>query len=261
MINNLNHIYTQHTQKVIELISEDDDKDVDGVIFLETTPAADFRMNYFNKDGTGDALCGNGLRCTMKFINDNSISDKRELNLEAVGKIYNCKVLPDDQISVMFPPPTLVKTNFKLKVHFQEWWELLNCSYVECGSPHVVVFIDEIEKPRVTSLDEVNISEWGRNIRMHKDLLPEGANVNFVKTDINEKDKIVIRSFERGVEGETMACGTGAISSALIYYLLRSQSNPVKVLTRSGEYLTVELIIEDKKLKGINLTGNAVKYK
>ncbi len=122
----------------------------------------------------------------MKFINDTSISDKDELNIEAVGKIYKCLKLNDGQISVTFPPPEMIKTNFKLKVHFQDWWELLNCSYVDCGSPHIVVFIDEIMKPKTDDLDQVNISEWGRNIRMHKDLMPEGANVNFVKENSNE---------------------------------------------------------------------------
>jgi len=261
MINNLNENYTQYKKTILELTSEENNNDIDGVIFLEKSLASDFKMNYFNKDGTGDALCGNGLRCTMKYINDNFISSKEELKIEAVNKIYYCKRSADERISVLFPSPSMVKTNFKLKVHFQEWWELLNCSYVECGSPHIVIFIEEIEKPKVSHLDEVNITEWGRNIRMHKDLMPEGANVNFVKVISKEKGEIEIRSYERGVEGETLACGTGAISSALIFYMLRSQVNPVEVLTRSGEYLTVEFIIEEKKLLGINFTGKAERYK
>lgn len=261
IINNLNDNYTQYKTTVLELSSEEENNDADGVIFVEKSSVSDFKMNYFNKDGTGDALCGNGIRCTIKYLSDNFITDQDELKIEAVDKVYYCKKSVDGQISVLFPPPSIVKTNFKLKVHFQEWWELLNCSYVECGSPHIVIFINEIEKPIVRELDEVNVSEWGRNIRMHKDLMPEGANVNFVKAISNEKNEIEIRSFERGVEGETLACGTGAISSALIFYMLRSQFNPVKVLTRSGEYLTVEFDIKEKKLLGINLSGNAERYK
>lgn len=259
MINNLEGNIKDYRTIVLELISKDPEPD--GIIFLEMSSAADFKMNYFNKDGTGNALCGNGLRCTIKFIKDNKISDKNVIKLEAVSKIYNCKNSDDGQISVTFPPPEKIKTNFKLKVHFQEWWELLNCSYVDCGSPHIVVFIDEIEKPIVKNLEEVKIIEWGRNIRMHKDLMPEGANVNFVKVHSKEKGELEIRSYERGVEGETLACGTGAISSAIIFYILRNQINPLRILTRSGEYLTVDLKIENKKLINVILTGNAVRYK
>ncbi|MBK8550792.1 MAG: diaminopimelate epimerase [Ignavibacteria bacterium] len=245
MLNNLDGKYKDHRNTVLDLIAKDSEPD--GVIFVERSSVADFKMNYFNKDGTGDALCGNGLRCTVKYIWDNDLSDKEHLKIEAVSEIYSCSKADEGQISVSFPPPVKVKTNFKLKVHFQEWWELLNWSYVDCGSPHIVVFIDEIEKPVVKNLDEVNIAEWGRNIRMHKDLMPEGANVNFVKVLSKDKGELEVRSYERGVEGETLACGTGAISSAIIFYILRSQVKPIKILTKSGEYLTVDLDIKDKK--------------
>ena len=260
ILENLEGNYTDLSKTVTDLTSKVENAETDGVIFLEKSEIADFKMNYFNKDGTGDALCGNGLRCTMKYISDNNYSEKNELKLEAVSKIYECKIIDENKISVIFPPPLKVKTNFKLKVHFQEWWELLNCSYVDCGSPHIVIFIDEIEKPKVNNLEEVNISEWGRNIRMHKDLMPEGANVNFVKVISNEKSELEIRSFERGVEGETLACGTGAISSALIYFILRNPIKPISVLTRSGEYLFIDFEIENKKLVNVKLAGNAERY-
>ncbi len=259
MINDPDGVMKDHKGLVIKLSSED--SEMDGVIFVESSSVADFKMNYFNRDGTGDALCGNGLRCTVKYILDNNLSDKKNLNIEAVSEIYACEYLESGLISVSFPPPVKVKTNFKLKVHFQEWWELLNCSYVDCGSPHIVVFIDEIEKPIVNNLEEVKIVEWGRNIRMHKDLMPEGANVNFVKVISKEKGELEIRSYERGVEGETLACGTGAISSALIFYILRNQNDEIKLLTRSGEYLKVKIDIENGKLNKIYLTGNAVRIK
>jgi len=179
ILNNLSGQITDRKNEVIKFCK--DAPEMDGVIFVEKSLTGDFKMNYFNKDGTGDALCGNGLRCTVKYIEENKISDKKELNIEAVSEIYECKIISENEIAVKFPPPLTVKTNFKLKVHFQEWWDLLNCSYVEVGSPHIVVFIDDIEKPKVKSIDEINISEWGRNIRMHKDLMPQGANVNFVE--------------------------------------------------------------------------------
>lgn len=258
ILNNLSDNYKNYKDEVFKLTSEN--KEIDGVIFLEKSLIADFKMNYFNRDGSGNALCGNGLRCIMKYIADNKISSASELYIEAVSKVYTCNFLYDEQISVSFPPPIKIKTNFKLKVHFQESWDLLNCSYVDCGSPHIVVFIDEIEKPKVKNLDEVNINEWGKNIRMHKDFMPEGANVNFVNVVSKQKGEIEIRSYERGVEAETLACGTGAISSALVFFILREQIQPIKVLTRSGEYLTVDFELNNKKLKKIELIGAAHQY-
>ena len=255
ILNNLNGEITDYAANVNSLIKSDNK--MDGVIFVERSESADFKMNYFNKDGTGNALCGNGLRCTVKFISDKKLSEKTELKLEAVSNFYDCKILSDGEISVKFPPPVKIKTNFKLKVHFQDWWELLNCSYVDVSSPHIVIFIDEIEKPKVKSMDEVDIINWGRNIRMHKDLMPEGANVNFIQVLSYDDAELAIRSYERGVEGETLACGTGALSSALIFYLLRKQNNPVRLLTRSGEYLTVYFQIENNKLISFSLTGKA----
>lgn len=255
IVNNLNSEVRDYGESISRLIKTDDA--MDGVIFVEKSGKADFKMNYFNKDGTGNALCGNGLRCTVKFISDKNLSGKTNLKIEAVSDIYDCKILSDGEISVKFPPPVKVKTNFKLKVHFQEWWELLNCSYVDVGSPHIVIFIDEIEKPKVKLIGEVDIENCGRNIRMHKDLMPEGANVNFIQILSPEKGELAIRSYERGVEGETLACGTGALSSALIYYLLRNRINPVRLLTKSGQYLTVHFEIENKKLISFSLTGKA----
>ncbi|MBS1517175.1 MAG: diaminopimelate epimerase [Bacteroidetes bacterium] len=250
---NRDSVITEYVQSVEVLINNF--PEMDGVIFLENSEKADFKMNYFNRDGTGNVLCGNGLRCTAKFISDNNISGKQEMKIEAVSEIYDCRFISGSEISVKFPPPLKVKTDFRLKVHFQEWWELLKCSYVDLGSQHIVVFIDDIEKPEVKSIEEVKTEEWGRNIRMHKDLMPEGANVNFI--EVKENDELYIRSYERGVERETLACGTGAISSALIYFITRKQFKPIRLLTRSGEYLTVDFDIEEKKLISVYLSGGA----
>lgn len=260
MVDNLSDKVSNRKEFVLSAI-EKDGEGMDGVIFVERSEVADFTMNYFNKDGTGDALCGNGLRCTVRFISDNSLSDKKELKIEAVSNIYESKLNEDETVKISFPPPETVKLNFKLKVHFEGWWDMLNCSYVDVGSPHIIVFIDEIEKPKVESIEDVKILDWGRNIRMHKDLMPEGANVNFVQVDDREKGLLSIRSYERGVEGETLACGTGAISSALVFYATRAQPMPITLLTRSGEKLSVEFDIKDRKIRKIYLSGSAVRLK
>jgi diaminopimelate epimerase len=257
MINNMDGSISNRKETVIDLIGQEGNEHFDGVIFVESSDIADFHMNYFNKDGTGDALCGNGLRCTAKFIEDSGLSDSKHLTLEAVSKIYQCNNLDNGLISVSFPPPADIKLNFNLKVHFTEWWQMLRVHYVDVGSPHIVAFIKDIKNPLVQHLYEVDINNWGKNIRMHKDLMPEGANVNFVALKSYEKSEMEIRSYERGVEGETMACGTGALSTAIVSYLLYDIIPPIKILTRSGEYLTVDFKYEDGTFRSLALSGNA----
>ena len=257
MINNLDGSVKNHRDTVIDLIGQEGNEHFDGVIFVENSDIADFHMNYFNKDGTGNALCGNGLRCTAKFIEDTNLSDKKYITLEAVSKIYECANLENGLISVNFPPPANIRLNFNLKVHFTEWWQMLRVHYVDVGSPHIVAFIKDIKNPLVQHLYEVDINKWGKNIRMHRDLMPEGANVNFVSLKSYDKSEMEIRSYERGVEGETMACGTGAISTAIVAYLLYDIIPPIKILTRSAEYLTVDFKFEDGIFRNLSLSGNA----
>lgn len=257
IVNNLNDAIKNHKDTVIDLIGRDGNGKFDGVIFLESSDIADFHMNYFNKDGTGNALCGNALRCTTRFIEDNKLFSNKLLTLEAVSKIYKCEIQDNGLISVGFPPPNLIKLNFNLRVNFSEWWQQLRVHYVDIGSPHIVVFIKDIKNPIINHLYEVHINDWGKNIRMHKDLMPEGANVNFVELLSYERSELEIRSFERGVEGETLACGTGAISTALVSYSIYDIIPPVKILTKSGEHLTVDFKVDDGKIRDLTLTGKA----
>jgi diaminopimelate epimerase len=259
IVNNLESDINVNGKLVTDLISIPGNENFDGVIFIEPSSIADYKMNYYNKDGTGDALCGNGLRCTARFIRDEKISYNDIVLIEAVDKIYDCRFIDDDEISVGFPPPNKVKFNFKIKVHFEEWWQLINASYVDVGSPHVIVFIDDIEKPKIYSLSEIPIDDWGRNLRMHKDFMPEGANAHFVKVVDAEKGMLEIRSFERGVEGETLACGTGSLSSAITSYAVKGVKLPIRLLTKSGETLTVDFKIEENKIRALRLKGGAVK--
>ena len=103
------------------------------------------------------------------------------------------------------------------------------------------------------------MNEWGRSLRMHKDLQPEGANAHFIKIISDNPGKIAIRSFERGVERETLACGTGAISTAILSNLVKGVKAPVDVLTKSGETLTVSFNKRGDEIRDLTLTGNAVR--
>ena len=256
MVNNLEGNINVNGELVRHMISEHG-QEMDGVIFAEQSSIADYKMNYYNKDGTGDALCGNGLRCTAMFLKDEGITAGDIVLLEGVGKIYDCRFTEDGEVSVGFPPPEKMKFKFKLKVHFGEWWQLVDASYVDVGSPHCVIFIEDIEKPEVMSLNDVPVDEWGKYVRMHKDFLPEGVHAHFV--GVKGKNELEIRSFERGVEGETLACGTGSISSAICAYAVKGCEMPVRLLTKSGDYLTVDFQIEENKIRGLKLKGPAVR--
>lgn len=255
MFNNLDLKINNYEFIVRDLCAQEENNEIDGVIFVETTMNADLKMNYFNRDGSSGSLCGNGLRCTVRYSLDEKLIKKDKMTVEAVGKIYKCEVVDEKNIRVEMPDPSAINPSFKLKVNFGEWWEELECGYVDCGSPHVVVFIDDIKKPSVESLSEVDIEQWGRNIRMHRDLMPEGANVNFVK--VTGENEIHTRTFERGVERETLSSGTGSISSAIISYIKRNVNTPVKVLPKYGEYITIDFTDDEGKIKNLTITGGA----
>ncbi len=254
MVNNLSGEFKNLSALTVELISLEN-KNSDGVIFVEDSDIADYKMNYYNRDGTGNALCGNGLRCTAKYLRDNAICKKNIFTLEAINKIYQAEFLSKDTISISFPPPKKMKFGFPLKVNFFEWWQDVRASYIDVDSLHCVIFLDDIENLNI-SLEEIDINEWGRNVRMHHDFMPEGVNANFAEIRSGE---IFLRSYEKGVEGETLACGTGAICTAIAAYSLKGLIPPYKIHTQSGDILTVHFEINNSQISGLTLAGPAIK--
>lgn len=230
------------------------DPEIDGVIFIEASDVADFKMNYYNKDGTGNALCGNGLRCTAKFIHDEKLSGKDELTIESVGETFHVKRLDEKTYSASFPPPKIINPEIPLTINTTGWWLRVNVSYTDVGSPHVVIFLKEVNSPHFADIEKLEVDILGKLFRYHKDLMPEGANVNFV--EVCKDGLLKIRSYERGVEGETLACGTGCLSAALAAYLKYDIEPPVRLLTKSGDILEVNFEYKNGFEK-ITLTGPA----
>ena len=259
IFDNLDGAINNRSETVVGLFEEGRNDEIDGVIFIEKSVPGDFWMNYYNKDGTDNSLCGNGLRCTVQYLIDNGLTDKNDLQIESVGNLYHSKVVEPNMIRVSFPPPDIIRSDLRLKVNFTGWGEDLRCSFVDVGSPHIVIFIDRIEKENLNSVDDVNVDEWGRGIRMHKDLQPEGANVNFIQLLDSVSSEVAMRTYERGVERETLACGTGALSSGLISFIVKDLKPPIKILTRSGEYLYVDFKTDGNEFAELTLTGKAVR--
>ena len=229
----------------------------DGVIIVSDSSSYDFVMEYFNADGSTGSLCGNGARCAIKFADLSGRIKHETTKFLSNGVAYSGNVLNENEIRFFFNPPQKLKHNFKIKAFNQ----LINACYIDTGSPHVVIKIEDVLKnpanPKLfyEDLNNFPVIELGREIRYHKDFAPEGANINFIKLI---EGKIHIRTYERGVEDETFACGTGSTAAAVISNALFNIKPPVYLITRGGDELIVDFKIEDQKIKDLSLTGPAL---
>jgi diaminopimelate epimerase len=229
----------------------------DGVITVSDSSSYDFIMEYFNADGSTGSLCGNGARCAVKFAGLSGRIKHQITEFLSNGVAYSGNILNENEIRFFFNPPQKLKCNFKIKAFNQ----LINASYIDTGSPHVVIKIEDVLKnpanPKLfyEDLDNFPVIELGREIRYHKDFEPEGANINFIKLI---EGKIHIRTYERGVEDETLACGTGSTAAAVISSSLFNLKPPLSLITRGGEELIVDFEIEGQQIKNLSLTGPAL---
>ncbi|HRI46720.1 MAG: diaminopimelate epimerase [Ignavibacteriaceae bacterium] len=228
----------------------------DGVISIRTDDGKDFVMEYFNSDGSLGSLCGNGARCAIKFA---SLKEKflgNETSFICNTTVYNGKIQDSDEVTFYLNQPSKEKYNFKIKAHNQ----LINASFVDTGSPHIVILITDILKegnnPNLSykNLSDLDVLDIGREIRYSKDFHPDGVNVNFIEL---YGDKLKIRTYERGVENETLACGTGSVAAAIVANKLYGYVTPVVLETIMGDTLLVEFSRENDAFKNISLTGPA----
>lgn len=201
----------------------------DGLIFLESAPAdsgVDFRWHFYNADGSRAEMCGNGARCASKLGNLLGIAPaKHVLGTDAGG--VRCEVLDDGQVRVRLTPPVDLMTGLELELDGQT----LTSHFVNTGVPHAVIFSEDV------SLLDVKL--LGRAVRYHQTFNPKGTNANFVT--VKDSANLLLRTYERGVEDETYACGTGACASAVIAHSLGLTGPEVNVTTTGGEVLGVSL--------------------
>jgi diaminopimelate epimerase len=214
----------------------------DGLLLIENSNNVDFKMKYFNSDGSYGGMCGNGGRCSASFAM--SLLNKAEIKFEALNHVYHAKLL-GDKVLLQMKDPHSIKLNQSLNAI-----ESTPISYnsIDTGAPHVVIF---------RKFDDINIVELGKYIRYHPNFSPYGTNVDFVV--INSDKSISIRTYERGVEAETFACGTGSIASAIIYSLKNNIEPPIDVHTKSNEILTVNFDRMENKITNTTLIGSAIK--
>lgn len=213
----------------------------DGFILVENTDTADFKWRFYNSDGSVAEMCGNGARCVARFAYLNGIAGPDMLFETQAGIVY--AQVAGGSVKVKMTDPLDLRMDYSIELKNSS----LSISSVTTGVPHAVIVKDMIE--------DAEVIQAGREIRFHDMFAPAGANVNFV---CHLKDNIIeIRTYERGVEDETLACGTGAVASAIIMARKMKVKSPVYVLTRSGGYLKIFYQENDGKYHDIYLEGDA----
>ena len=214
----------------------------DGLILIENSSLADFRWRFYNADGSEAEMCGNGARCAARFAVIHGIAQPR-LTFETLAGLIEAEVL-NYQVRVAMADVG----GFRLDLAIPLEGETLAGHFMKVGVPHTVVPVDNLE--------EVPIRRWGREVRFHPMFQPAGTNVNFVRAQ--SPHQLAVRTYERGVEDETLACGTGAVAAALICARLGEVSSPVAVHTRGGEILTVSFQEHGEKITEVFLEGEAL---
>ncbi len=196
----------------------------DGLILIEEDEREDFCWQFFNADGSRAEMCGNGARCAARFAYRLGIV-QASMRFRTLAGVIAAQIVGDG-VKIKLTAPANLQLARSLDLG-----ELTKTVYsVNTGVPHVVCFVDD--------LAGVPVVEWGRIIRYHADYQPAGTNVNFVQAT---SGGLAVRTYERGVEGETMACGTGAVASALIASMIDLAKSPVRVTTSGGEELIIHL--------------------
>ncbi|NQT90090.1 MAG: diaminopimelate epimerase [Candidatus Omnitrophica bacterium] len=203
----------------------------DGLLLVEKSKMADFKMRILNPDGSEPEMCGNGSRCIALFAREKGVVRSSSMSIETKAGLLKAKV-KGSLVSIKMTDPTDIKPGLNIEIG-RDAYQL---HFINTGVPHAVFF--------VRNLEMFDVDKIGSAIRYHKAFRPDGTNADFIK--VKSKGSIWMRTYERGVEAETLACGTGAVASAIIAGIINGFGSPVKVYTKGGL-----LNIYFKKNKGV----------
>ena len=213
----------------------------DGLILIETSETADFRWRFFNSDGSRAEMCGNGARCAARYAYVNRIAENR-LTFETDVGLVAAEIIAD-RVKVKMTDPSEITPDISLELDSGR----RSMATLNTGVPHVVLVEADLEA--------VDVRGLGREIRRHAAFAPAGTNVNFITAPA--EDTIAIRTYERGVEDETLACGTGSVAAALVTAARHAKAGPIHVETRSGIMLTVHFTRREGGFENVYLEGDA----
>ncbi len=195
----------------------------DGMIFIEPSQTYDFKWRFFNADGSEAEMCGNGGRCAARFACRQGLAGS-EMTFETLAGPIQAWV-EGSRVKLQLTRPTDLRLDQSLNLAGQAQ----SFDYLNTGVPHVLIWVEDIE--------QADLKRMGPLIRYHDCFQPAGTNVNFVQ--IKDQGMLLVRTYERGVEGETLACGTGSVAAAAVAFFKNKVRSPVQVRTRGEEILTV----------------------
>jgi diaminopimelate epimerase len=226
LIDNMNRQYVAEKMQtsVPKICTRGMSVGADGLILVEPSEVADFSWRFFNSDGSDAGMCGNGARCAARFAYKKGYAKKKMSFLTSAG-IIKAEIRNEPYVKTQLTP----YTDLELDKKGLAAEGVLLYHFVNTGVPHAVIFADDIEK--------LNLNHLGRKLRYHPEFHTEGANINFVK--VADTNVLRVRTYERGVEQETLACGTGATACALVAIEKKLVQSPVNITTSGGTDLIV----------------------
>jgi len=214
----------------------------DGLILIEADPDADFRWRFYNSDGGKADMCGNGARCAARFAHLNNIAGK-QMSFRTDAGIIAAQII-DSGVKIRMTDPSPLTDDQTLTLADGQ---TLDYQCINTGVPHAVVTVENIA--------DVDVVGLGRQIRYHARFAPNGTNANFI-APIGQGD-VAIRTYERGVEDETLACGTGAVAGALAASHCLGFPSPIRMKTRSGAWLVIHFGSKAEGFGPVFMEGDA----
>ncbi|MFH0908295.1 MAG: diaminopimelate epimerase [bacterium] len=213
----------------------------EGILLIQPSGTADFRMRFFNPDGGEVDMCGNGARCIARLAHEIGVAPA-SLSMETGAGIVRAEV-QTDQVRLRMTEPKDWRLNGTLMIDGEQ----VTYHYVVCGVPHVMI--------PVRNLTTFDVDRIGELIRYDKAFQPNGTNANFVK--VTGPNSLIVRTYERGVESETLACGTGITACGLLAGKLGLVTTPIKVRPLSGDVLEVNYTSTADSATDVTLCGPA----
>ncbi len=226
----------------------------DGLLVInEGDSKTEFKALFYNPDGSTEVMCGNGARCAVNFAALNRFfpeeKEDEEIYFEMANKVYKSR-FNRSKVKIYLPTPEEITKDIELFLDDTK----ITADYVDVNSDHLVVNTDQM-KNLIESTSGDFLEKYGPKLRYHTKFEPRGVNVNFYSMD---NDIVMLRTYERGVEGETGACGTGAVSTAIIAVLKQQTEFPVSVIPPSTSPLTVDIEGEfPDNIESLVLEGSA----
>lgn len=216
----------------------------DGLMLLVPCASgkADWAWQFWNSDGSDAEMCGNGARCFARYIQRTTGWSRPSLSFETAAGVVGAE-FDGERVTVNLTPPH----GLRLRETVATADGALEVSSLNTGVPHAVVFVPDADRAMVL--------ERGRELRFHPHFGPRGTNVNFVQ--VKGPGSIRVRTYERGVEGETLACGTGVSASAIVAARVHGFPSPVRVQVQGGDELRVSFHAEDDRIRDVRLNGPA----